>query len=221
MKIYTVYVLKHNDKPIYVGCTIKPLKYRLSLHKCPSHSNRPVGQYIKEHTDKDLSIHPLIRSTNQSAAKFFEAHYIEYFGTYHNGCNLTPRGDTAQKGGENHPLYNKPLSLEARTKMSDAAKKRKYSAETRAKMSASQSGENNPFFGKTHSADSKSKMAAAKKGKKHTEKSIAKMRHPVWEHYDEIVRLSHEEKMSQRDIANRFGCSRGPIRNILKHAKRL
>jgi group I intron endonuclease len=42
-----------------------------------------------------------------------------------------------------------------------------HSAETRAKISASQAGEKNSYYGKSHSAETRAKMSVAKEGEKH------------------------------------------------------
>ena len=56
-------------------------------------------------------------------------------------------------------------SEEAKRKMSEAMKGRKFSEEHRRKLSEAGKGEKNPFYGKSHSEESKEKMSKSSKGR--------------------------------------------------------
>ena len=94
--------------------------------------------------------------------------------------------------GENHPMYGKHhtdearakiseahkvenLSDETRAKLSAAQKGKKASPETKAKLSASRTGEKNHFYGKHHTEESNEKNRQAHLGKHPSDEARAKM----------------------------------------------
>lgn len=64
---------------------------------------------------------------------------------------------------------------EARHNKSNAQKGRKFSAETRKKISEATKGKNNPMFGKNHNTETKYKMSLSRKGKKLSAETKHKM----------------------------------------------
>ena len=200
MKYYVIYALKHDSDVIYVGCTIRPLKKRLSSHFAPSSRCRLVREYVSKYGGDAITIEPLSQHSDKAVAETIEAHYVQKWSPC---CNATPDG----QGGSG-----------------------KSSAETRAKMSAASSGENNAFYGKTHSAETRAKISAAGSGENHPNygktfsaehraKISKTKRSSVWQHSDEIVHLYNGKEFSQREIADKFGCSRRTIRRIIKASK--
>ena len=151
MKYYVIYALKHDDKPIYVGCTTQPLKDRLRDHRKNSNKSRLVRGYMDEHGRSAITIEPLSQHSDKAVAHSIETHYIQKWSPC---CNGNSHG---QDGVDKH------------------------TPETRAKMSASS-------------------------------------RYPVWQHYDEIVRLYNDKGLTQQEIADKFGCGRTTIQDIIKQA---
>jgi hypothetical protein len=68
------------------------------------------------------------------------------------------------KRGKNSPLYGKSHSEETKKKMSEKAKGRCLSYDTKRKLSEANKGENNYWYGKSHSEQTKRKMSEAQKG---------------------------------------------------------
>ena len=69
---------------------------------------------------------------------------------------------------EHGKLHGKHLSPATKQKMSESAKKRRASDETKHKMSLAHAGANNHFYGKKHTEESRLKMSKARKGKHFT-----------------------------------------------------
>lgn len=84
--------------------------------------------------------------------------------------------------GENHPLYGKHHTEEARHKISQSNKDRVLSEEHKEKISKALKEEKHPLYGKHHTEETKEKMSKANKGKaspmkgkKHTEEVKQKL----------------------------------------------
>ena len=75
--------------------------------------------------------------------------------------------------GENHHMYGKTHTEEARNKMSNANKGKKRSEESinkqRRTFIGKYCGENHPMYGKHHNEETKRKISESNKGKKHSE----------------------------------------------------
>jgi DNA invertase Pin-like site-specific DNA recombinase len=109
--------------------------------------------------------------------------------------------------GENSPLFGKHPSEETRRKMSLAKEGmyngennpnfgKHHSSETRRKMSKAQSGENNPSFGKTGENSPNAKLTFLQA---------------------EEIRKIIKNRITQTDIAKKFGVSRATIYNIINN----
>ena len=262
MVTYTVYALKHSDKPIYIGCTTSPLKHRLSQHLNPSNRCRLVREYMDDHGRDTITIEPFetISIEFPDVAKDVESAYVRWLNPI---CNATPDGQgsvekhtpetlakmSAAVSGERHPNYGKTLSPETRAKIAKSRTGKKLSAETRAKISKAHTGKkrsdetrakiSKAHTGKKHSDETRAKLSKAQTGKKLSSETRTKIskaktgeknpsygkpapnRHPVWQHYDEIVRLYNEEELTQQEIADKFGCGTNPIQRILKQERRI
>lgn len=112
---------------------------------------------------------------------------------------------------------------------------RKHSPEWKQERSEASKGEKNHFYGKKHSEESKRLMSVnnsmhrpecrkrsseAHKGQKVSaearRKISEKLRHPCWEHADEIVRLHKTGEYSMRKLGRIYGCGHKVISKILK-----
>ena len=215
--MFTVYALKHDDDVIYIGATKNSLKKRLKDHRVKSNPCQLVREYMNKYGKDVITIEPI--QSDISTIKI--AHEIESSAValWHPCCNATDTGQGGFRYGDsNHPM-KRP---EVVKKVSAARKGSTQSDEQRAKMIASWtperrtkqsdafSGKNNSMFeiGKNH----------PNYGKKHSPDTIAKMRHPVWKHYDEVIKML-SQGTPLRDIGKRFGCSVNPIRSIRDHHK--
>lgn len=189
--MYTVYLCSKEGYPQYVGCTTNPEDRKRKHFR--GTANRNSGCKYD-----DFQVLAEVKS--EAEAKRLESEYIERFNTYVNGDNKTRDGQgCAGLKGKDHLNYG-----------------RKWSDETRKKMSESSSGEKNPNYGKPRSEEEKRKISEATKGEKNSAyRKPAHNRGEVWEHAHEIVE-KRESGMSQQEVADLFGCSRSAVRRILK-----
>lgn len=110
-------------------------------------------------------------------------------------------------GGEG--MQNYIMSEETKKVLSEKAKGRKHSEETKLKMSKSQKGENNFWYGKKLSEETKLKISESNKGKIAYNKGISK-----WlEKEPEIIELI-KSGFSESKIKDIIGCSNGVIYRI-------
>ena len=124
-----IYVLKFSNGKHYVGQTINKLRTRLAGHLLDSRRdfrNRKICNAIKSTVDK---IECFVLEEGKSIAELndLESFYIAKYDSIENGYN-------SSSGGRNHRF-----SDDVRLKISQKAKGRIPSLETRLKMSASQS----------------------------------------------------------------------------------
>lgn len=114
-----------------------------------------------------------------------EIFYINEYNSFKNGYNLTIGGEgfpisekTKKKiskslmgrfVGKNNPFYGKTHSNETKAKLSEIAKNRKHSKETKEKIRQSS-------LGRMHTEESKIKMSNMKKGQKHTKETKEKFK---------------------------------------------
>lgn len=148
---------------------------------------------IRKYGEAVFNIETLYQAVNWKEACKVERGLIAQYGTMApNGYNLTSGGEgllglpmsEANKRLNSLRSKGKPMSPETRAKISEAARlkreakpprvimpkaPRRYTAETRAKMSAWQ-------IGKKHSAETKAKIAAKAVGRKKTPEQIEEMR---------------------------------------------
>jgi len=173
--------------------------------------------YFKEEFEKKTYFSIMI-------LKGLEKYYIDKFDSKNNGYNLTDGGDGT---------HGYSPTKEHRSKISKTTTGRKKSEETRKKISESKKGiprseetrkklqgENNGFYGKHHTEEAKVKISFASSGKNNP--NYGK---PMPEEQKEnisntlrnkniddniIIELLKQEK-TQKQIAERFGCSQTTI----------
>lgn len=158
---------------VYIGKTIRTLKYRKYRHLSDSSSNsntyfhKAIRKYGKENFEWSILVETDSESKLNALEKFYIMIYRKMLGVY----NLT-------EGGEGMSGYTQ--AEESRKKVSDSKKGKPRDEETKKKISDSHKGKipwnkgktiiypegtKNPFFGKKHSEESCKKMSDAKKGK--------------------------------------------------------
>ena len=128
---------------------------------------------------KNMDIHKIQVHTNLGYKKDYDIHHIDENKMNNSLSNLVylTRSEHSKihHKSENHPLYGKHHSDEAKKKMSEALKGRIFSEDYKRKMSELCSGEKNGMYGKHHSEESKKKMSEAAKGKTLSEETKRKI----------------------------------------------
>lgn len=187
--MFTIYGLYHHDTLLYVGCTKRPLSARMANHFTQSSGNRLVREYLDNHgRDKNNYSMQTLDTCRLGCPEASRDIEKSYVQWLNPPCNCNNHGGKGWVKG-------KKFTPEHRQKMSYSRKGRKFTSEHCAKISAGQSGSKNHRHGKP-----------------------AHNRHPAWKHADEIVRLFNTGEWTQKELGRKFGCSRDPIRNIIKSA---
>ena len=151
-----------NEYRRYVNHALKQWKLENNItEKCVAHHRDDT-----EETRKYNSEHYERWGFNENG-EFIEGQYVIFMThaehtTYHN----------KQRSGQNSPLYGRKHSTEARAKMSESRKGKKFSEEHCAKISANHA---HYWKGKKLSDETRTKMSAAQKDKKCPEEARAKM----------------------------------------------
>lgn len=164
---------------MYVGQTIHLIESRWKRHirsaqRGSDHKfHRAIRKYGEENflVEEVLTVSASTKEELKTKLDYVEIRLIKKFGTRKHGYNSTD-------GGEG--LVN--LSEESLLKISKALKGRKFSEETRKKMSSAAklrigelnsnfgnhklAGKNHPLYGKRHSEETKKKISEANLGKK-------------------------------------------------------
>ncbi len=182
MKIHYVYMTEHlptgkfyigghygNPEDNYLGSGVK------------------IKEMLKKYPREEFKKTIILKSTQKTVSDY-EKHLIERnidhpdcLNLYRGGHNCTKETriklsrNHADVRGENHPLYGKNHSDEAKAKIGKSLKGKIISKKTKAKMSRSKLGEGNPMYGKRgeetsrygkkHSDEAKAKMSKAQSGK--------------------------------------------------------
>lgn len=170
---------------LYVGQTIKTLEERWYSHKKDAkRKDYPLYRSIRKYGLRNFYIEQLDIANDQEELNTKEIYYTEYLNTMApNGYNLKAgngRGYLSDetkkkmskpksKRGKDHHCFGKKYSEETKKKMSDAAMGNKNhrfgvtpSKETRDKLSKSNQGNGNPLFGEKHTTESKKKISISK-----------------------------------------------------------
>lgn len=213
-----MYINKINGKR-YIG-QAKNFNKRHNEHIRMKMNNTPIDKAFNKYGNENFEIIILKENlSNQCLMNLYECYYIKKYDTLcknKNGYNIA-------SGGHNGNVFegktNKEMN-EIRKKMSDKAKVREISHETRNKLSKAKKGENNPNYGKKHSSESRKKISEKAKerykikennpmyGKHHTEETKEKMRKPC---SDETKR-----KISEANKGNESYWKGKELRNEMK-----
>jgi group I intron endonuclease len=155
--IYCIY-FPDSDK-MYIGQThnlwTRMSIYRRSIHNGNLKKNqRKLFNAIMKY-DYKFTITVLAVNIDDAKLDDNETSYITMFDSYKNGYNSTGGGRVVR--GENHHMFGKKHTAEAKTKMSSAHTGKVLSEQTKTRIGTA-------FKGKQHTEESKEKMSAALKG---------------------------------------------------------
>lgn len=165
-----IYMIKNliNGR-IYIGQS-RHISERIKTHKKDLRNGYHHNEHLQNAYNKyglDNFSFELVESCSIEDLDERERFWIEYYGSFESGYNLT-------SGGES----NKIISEESRKKNSEAVKALWQDPEIKEKWMASRnykSGEENPNFGREHTKEACAKMSASRVGKKASEETKQKM----------------------------------------------
>jgi hypothetical protein len=177
---YVYEYLRKDGTPYYVGKGRGGRAFNKHRHrvKPPKDTNRIVfvaknlsenlafemeKNLIKQYGRKDLGTGILINLTDGgegTSGKIVSEETRQMW-------SLMRKGSTPWNVGKSH-------SEEAKSKMSDSAKKRKASVETKTKFSEMRKGEGNSFFGKHHTEEVRKHLSEINRGRKQSEETKEK-----------------------------------------------
>jgi group I intron endonuclease len=100
--MHTIYLVRKDSKPVYVGYTSRTLENRWSQHISQSKKPKyPLHRAIKKHGADSFTIETLYESEDgEHTLNFMEHHYIWLYRTHGSlgGYNMTIGGEGKQKG---------------------------------------------------------------------------------------------------------------------------
>lgn len=168
MKISAIYKIQSTIKAerIYVGSAIN-IKDRWGCHLKGLRNNKHHSKKLQRHFNKygeDDLIFIIVEICLPSFLLIREQYYIDSIKPYFNTCKIA--GNT----------LGVKFSDESKKKISEKAKGRIVSEDTKKIFRILSKGENNNFYGKKHSSETKNKLRELRTGYKHTEETKEKMR---------------------------------------------
>ena len=191
MTKYSVYQIIYipTQETVYIGST-KDLKKRWKEHRTPSNSQY-ISRFMRRVGRDKFDIIEIQSFDNRDDAEVLEGQLVREIKPR---CNRSPDG----KAGSHYRTEKQRKEL------------------SYARKGVFNTGIKNPMYGKKHTPEARQKMSNAQSGDKHYAfGKPANSRDSCWEFADEIVRLN-QQGWSQRKLAEKYGCSTKPIRNILK-----
>lgn len=100
--MHTIYLVRKDNKPVYVGYTSRLVEKRWQEHICDSHNPKfPLHHAIKKHGVSTFTIESLYESEDKNhTLNYMEHHYIWLYGTCweNGGYNLSIGGEGGGKG---------------------------------------------------------------------------------------------------------------------------
>ena len=182
--MYTVYSVSHQDTIVYIGATTQTLRDRWKGHcnSNPEHTRRPLGKLIARVGKDALSIHTIQADIpNKKIAYEIESAAIAVWSPI---CNVCPNGHGFR----------------------DNTGKR-YSPETRQRISKSKSGENHHFYQRSLSEETRKKIAESRS-------------HRVTESEIERILTLSDAGASTTEIMAEVKISRSTVLKYLKKSNR-
>lgn len=177
-----------NEK-LYVGITTRKLSRRFHEHIYAALSHKDKFRFhsaIRKYGEENFHIECFLENIPEERLPLFERACIAHFNSNKVGYNATPGGDGTgkevtdefrQKISKLHKgkvPWNKgiPISDELKQKLLATHLGKKYSEETRKKMSASRKGRK-PMLGKKHSIETRLKMSQSQNKRFNLERRTA------------------------------------------------
>ena len=126
---------------IYVGQTVKNIKYRWSSHSNPSSNCKAISSAIRKYGKENFTIEEIDGANSLSELNYLEKHYICLYNS------LAPNGYNIRKGGGSggryckdftNPMQGKKHSYESKDKMRKSHLGKKLTQEVKDKMSKTQ-----------------------------------------------------------------------------------
>lgn len=179
---YKLYVhITPNGKKYYGITGQKYVKQRWQCGKGYNH-NQYFTKAINKYGWNNIQHIVLHEGLGKEEAEELEQYMIQWYDTTNKdyGYNISLGGETGHGlYGENHPMYGKHHSEEARQKISESNKGKCHTEEAKKKISEAKKGEKNPNYGKKFSNEHKQKMSENNarfwKGKHHSEETKKKI----------------------------------------------
>lgn len=158
---------------VYIGQTTRTLEQRKNQHYRDSESNFDYVFYkaIRKYGKENFYWEVIDYAECRDGLNDKEVYWIDFYNSYckkenSNGYNMTIGGENLS--GEYNPFYGKKHSTESKKVMSEKAKGRIMTEETRNKIAETYSnrysGENSPMYGRKIPEEVKMKMSNAHKG---------------------------------------------------------
>lgn len=216
--------VKDKDGYLIIGLRKNNKKHRIRVHRLVAEHfiEKIDGKDIVNHKDgnKHNNVSENLEWVTQyenmihaidSGLMDFKGENNPFYGKKHSEKSIQKRTETFKENykKENHPLFGKHHSDETKEKISNSLK---------GKMT----GENNSFYGKHHSEESKEKNRLAHLGTKITEETKKKMSESnrgknsslTEKDVIEIKIILRDKKMTQQEIADKYGVNRSAIVHI-------
>jgi len=191
-----LYALTFPNGKQYIGITSGTLRRRVNLHRSHANTGRSGAVYnaIRKYGSRGFSAKVLVVASDWDYLCELEQKAIVAFGTMApTGFNLTAGGEgfrgqsytpeqrakmsiarTGKGTGPRPHAQGWSHSVEAKRKISEAGKGRKFTEETRAKIGATKVGNTNRT-GQEVSAETREKIASAQRGRVFTEEHRLKL----------------------------------------------
>jgi group I intron endonuclease len=210
-KIIGIYKITSPVGRIYIGQS-RDVEHRFKRYLSMHESNSTQTRLHRSFKKYGVSSHTfeVIEHCNFSELNERERYWQDFYNVLSkNGMNcILQETDSLPKvytketltkiSGKNHWFYGKNHSDESKKKMSQAAKRRVVSDETRQKLSSIRQGSGNQFYGKTHSDDSKQKMSQSAKNRNIDEQTELLRRSKIGDaHRGKNLTAKHRERLSK------------------------
>lgn len=161
-------------------------KYYIGVHKEDGSNYLGSGIWLKRaielHGRENFIRETLREFSNKKDAYDFEKLIVDINLMNNINCYNMTIGGRGNDYGENHPLYGKHHSEEAKQKMSESRKGenngmygRHHSEETKRRISESKSGNKHHMYGKNLSTETRLKISESHKGLKYSDETKQKI----------------------------------------------
>lgn len=208
-------IINNINEKVYVGSS-KNIRKRCLWHRSRlnsnKHHNKSLQRSWNKYGEENFSFE-IIEISKEEHLIQREQYWIDVTECYKNENGYNFNRDATK------PNLNKKFSAETRAKLSNSKKGIKRSPETIEKLRIMNKGEGNPFYGKRHSEESKRKMSEKHIGKELTESQLEslKMGRGKRFHTEETYR-----KLSEANRGENSGTSKlkeSEVIEILNHLK--